>query len=146
MNLRVIFGLPYSTPCWLVEKLSNGKHAKQLIYSRFTKFMDSISKCSKPQVISLLKFSMNDCRATTGANLREILLDTGVKAFPGVTNSSDLHSYVVNKLPSSEEWKFPLLVSLIELRDARWELIFDEDESTLKEDHIETMINSVCTR
>ena len=88
---------------------------------------------------------MNDCRTTTGSNLRTILLDTGVKVIPGLTNPSELHSFVVNKVPNSDEWKFPLLVSLIELHDARWEIKFDEEDSTLKEDQLETMINSVCT-
>ena len=40
-----------------------------------------------------------------------------------------------------------MLVSLIELRDARWELMFDEEESsgTVDEDDITKMIDNICT-
>ena len=38
VNLRVIFGLPMASHCWIGERLTGGKHAKQLMYSRWVKF------------------------------------------------------------------------------------------------------------
>ena len=44
VNLRVIFNLPIATHCWIAEQISNGPHAKMLMYSRFAAFIASLAK------------------------------------------------------------------------------------------------------
>ena len=88
---------------------------KKIIYSRLISFVASITKCKKPAVKALLKECYNDCRTTTGSNMRRILLDTGIKVIPGETNSYELNDYKVYKIPENQEWKIPLLSSLIEI-------------------------------
>ena len=41
VNLRVIFDLPFTTSSWLVEQLSQGGHAKLIIFKKYIKFLDS---------------------------------------------------------------------------------------------------------
>ena len=42
VNVRVMFDIPRAAQCWLVERLANGKHAKQMIFSRFLKFVNGL--------------------------------------------------------------------------------------------------------
>ena len=51
---------------------------------------------------------------------------------------------MVHKPPAGEEWRLPLLVSLLEIRDSSWELNFDEEVGNLKEDEITNLISTVC--
>ena len=65
---------------------------------------------------------------------------------PGVTKKVVLRNYRVYETPEGEEWRLPLLVSLLEIRDSRWGLQFDEEMGQIGEDDITMMINNVCVR
>ena len=95
---------------------------------------------------ALLKDSYNDCRTTTGSNLRRILIDTGIKVIPGETTAFELTDYKVYKIPENQDWKIPLLSSLIEIRDERWSILFDEEnhEGTLDEHQVQDIIEYLC--
>ena len=43
-----------------------------------------------------------------------------------------------------EEWRLPLLVSLLEIRDSNWAVNFDEEVGGFKEDEITNLISTVC--
>ena len=64
---------------------------------------------------------------------------------PGVTRAHDLSNYRVHETPVEENWRLGLLVSLLEVRDARWSVMFDEESGRLSEDETSAMINDVCT-
>ena len=146
VNLRVIFDLPMATHCWIVEHLSNGPHAKILMYSRFATFVESLSLCEKPQVKALLQIVKNDPRQTTGSNIRKILIDTGIRVSPGHKNKSQLKQLAAYEAPEEERWKIPLLGSLVEIRDQRWQVLFDDEdnEGKLSEDDVTAMIDHWC--
>ena len=55
-----------------------------------------------------------------------------------------LQNYRVYETPEGHEWKLPLLTSLLEIRDDRWGLQFDEETGQLGEDEVTHMINNVC--
>ena len=94
--------------------------------------------------MSLLKSVERTCRSVTGANLRKILLDTGVHINPGETKGFVLNNYRVYKIPIDQEWRIPLLISLLRIRDSNWEINFDDEAGQMKEDDISTLISSVC--
>ena len=71
---------------------------------------------------------------------------TNVTVVPGVTRAHDLSNYRVYETPPEEQWRLGLLVSLLEVRDARWNVMFDEESGQLSEDETSAMINDVCTR
>jgi len=52
----------------------------------------------------------------------------------------------VYKIPENQEWKIPLLSSLIEIRDDRWSILFDEEkhQGTLDENQIGDIIDYLC--
>ena len=102
---------------------------------------------SKKMILSsLLKMVYKDCRSSTGSNIRTILQQTGTLVIPGITHKGVLNDFVVYKTPPNQEWRFPLLVSLLELRESNWTVTFDEEEeSTLfQKDAIDQLIDSVC--
>ena len=76
--------------------------------------------------------------------MRRIHQDTNVCVLPGKTKGWELNEYIVHKTPVGEEWRLPLLVSLLEIRDSNWEVNFDEEVGGFKEDEITNLISTVC--
>ena len=144
VNLKVVFDLPYGTHCHLTEELTGGNHARQMVYKRFINFLSSVANNSRQALVSLLNSVKNTCASLTGGNLRVLLLDTEVLVIPGVTKGHVLQNYRVYETPEGHEWKLPLLTSLLEIRDDRWGLQFDEETGQLSEDEVTHMINNVC--
>ena len=144
VNIRVIYDLDWATHNYLCEELTGGKHAKQMLYKRFVNFLSSVAKNRRQALVTLLNTVKSDCRSLTGGNLRKILLETGVKVQPGVTKGYVLSHYRVYETPAGQEWRVPLLQSLLEIRDDRWSLQFDEETGNLNADEITTLINNVC--
>ena len=144
-NLKVIYDLPWPTHRWLCEALS-GIHMKKMIYSRYIKFLNNIvGKGTKENCRSLLNYCISDVRSQTGGNIRKIFLDTGVRITPGVTAATAISNYTVYKVVEEQEWKLPLLHSLLEVRDDQWEIRFgDDDVEQLQDDDINDMIHDIC--
>ena len=89
---------------------------------------------------------VGDVRSLIGANCRQILMDTAVVVTPGKTRLDKLRSYRVYSAPDGHEWKLPLLVSLLAIRDENWEVLFDgDDEDEIQENDIQTLIDEVTT-
>ena len=146
MNIKVIFNLPWASHRWLCESLA-GKHMKVMIYSRYIKFLRNICSTSdRDNLKSLLNTVKNDVRSQTGANIKRIFLDTGVRIIPGVTLPSVLSGVSAYKVEECERWRYPLLQSLLQVREDQWEIRFDEEEEVcFDEDDISDMIHETCT-
>ena len=71
-------------------------------------------------------------------------MDTGVKVFPKVTKGFALHDYLVYKVPTGQDWRLPLLVSLLEIKDDQWVIEFDEETDKFSEDEVTSLVNNVC--
>ena len=70
-------------------------------------------------------------------------LITGCNIIPGVTSKYQLKNYRVYTYPSCEQWRIGLLHSLIELRNDRWHIVFDEEEEMLNKSELDLMIEDV---
>ena len=116
-----------------------------MIYQRYLKFLKSVATNRRPALVSLLEVVQNNCLSLVGNNLRTVLLHTGIKVIPGVTMGHDLANYTVYETPAEEGWRLGLLTSLLEVRDSRWTIQFDEELCEYKEDEVTTMISNVCT-
>ena len=79
----------------LKKELRSYTHARQLIYCRFIKFVNSLVDHKKDCIRSLFNMVVGDVRSLSGDNLRRVILDTGVLASPGKTSPCDLHNYKV---------------------------------------------------
>ena len=115
--------------------------------SRYIKFVDSLYKHESPAVSSLLLNLKNNVQSLVGSNLRTIQLETGISVIPGITKPLEISNHRVYKFEDKEIWKIKLLCSLLEIRDQRWEILFDEEEGTgsLRTDDITAMIDNVAS-
>ena len=71
--------------------------------------------------------------------------ETGVFVRVGVTSPQEIGDWRVYKPEVGEEWRFPLVVSLLEIRDKNWELKFNEEKETLEDQEIQTILNDIST-
>lgn len=59
-----------------------------------------------------------------------------------------MRDHQVYKTPEGEEWRLPMLVSLLEIREKNWEILYndeEENESAPGVNDVEDMIDEVCT-
>ena len=84
-------------------------------------------------------------QSITGSNIRRILLECNVPIYPGISKSSLLRTHKIYRMPPTDRWKIPLLKSLIELRNNQWEVLFDDEEQSLRGEEIQLMIENICT-
>ena len=56
----------------------------------------------------------------------------------------DLADYTVYETSAEEGWRLGLLIGLLEVRDSRWTIQFDEESCQCKEDEVTAMISNVC--
>ena len=85
-----------------------------------------------------------DVRTTTGSNIRHILTENDFLIVPGETKKYDMKKSYIYDIPEGQEWKIGLLSSLLEIRDGKWEILFDNEEGGIIEDDIKRMIDGVC--
>ena len=144
MNIRVIFKLPIETHKYIVERISDCKHIKQKLYSRYVSFLKSLTKSEKPALRFLLNIAKTDIRSVTDSNIRMISKESNIYIVPGISSKHQLRNFVAYPIPSGQEWKIPLLTSLIEIREGAWTVNFDEEDGdTENNTNIEKMIKEV---
>ena len=112
---------------------------------RFIKFLDSLAKSERPALQALLSLSCKDVRTTTGANLRHIQNQTGIYIIPGITKANIMNEKHLYKIPEGEEWKVGLIASLMQIRNDKWSILFDEEQDELGNDDITFMLDNVST-
>ena len=92
-----------------------------------------------------ISLTLHNLFSVTGSNIRKILNETGVLVVPGKTTKQALNNFEVYSVPSGEEWRIPLLSSLIEMKEKRWVIQFDEeDNDILGDEAIDMMIDRAC--
>ena len=100
VNVKCIWDLPFATHRYLLQEITNGKHAKKMVYSRYAKFLKSVSNNRRPMLRGLLNEMKDNCQSVVGQNIRTVLLDTKVKIVPGETNPSAFKLYQVYDTPA----------------------------------------------
>ena len=148
VNVRIIFQVPRNTHCWITEELCGGRHAKQQIYRRYVKFVNSLANTERQNIKSLFNFVSSDVRSQAGTNLRKILMDSNILVLPGTTRPGSFSQYTVYPTPVGDEYKVPLILSLLSILEDNWEVLFneeDDDEDSLEENDLQFMINELCS-
>ena len=140
-----MFDLPRETHSWLIEEISEFKHAKQMIMSRYINFTNQLANNKRPCVRSLFKLVSNDTRTVTGSNIRHTIITTGTQIYPRLSSKAALKSYRVYTVPSHQHWRIGMLHSLMEIRENRWSITFDEEQDSIDKSQISLMIEDVCT-
>ena len=142
VNLTILYDLPHSTHCWIVEELSEGKHFKQMVFSRFLKYIKSIANNKRASLRCLYRLIKDYVRTLTGGNTRQIFLET--KVDPRTSSSHVQKNW--RMYPQLDNWTVPLLRNLIEVRGGNWEVVYDDEaEECVTDEELNFMINGICT-
>ena len=80
-----------------------------------------------------------------GANIRHIQRQTGTLVIPGKTRSNILNDKFIYEVPEGEDWKIGLVASLLQIRNDKWSILFDEEQDELSNDDITFMLDNVCS-
>ena len=123
--IRKVHNLPNTTHRYLLETISNAKHLKSTLYSRYLTFIHSLKNSKKDCLSSLVKIMTRDHGSVTSQNLvligKECEIDDPLHMAPN--NVTNLIDYAPT--PLGEEWRADFLLDLINLRkhnlDLDWE-------------------------
>ena len=136
-SVKIMFNLPYATHCHLIEPITEAKHLRTILVSRFLGFIEQIRKSDKIMPKLMLSHISQDVRSTTGLNLRKILLQTN-KVSVDQLGKSDIHSISYFPTPDDEIWKERMAIELLEARDNQLEVEGFEQEE------LETFLEYLC--
>ena len=75
--------------------------------------------------------------------MRSIQRHTGVQVWPEITKESAVKKFRMYPVPRDQEWKVPLLVSILAIQDEEWEIPFcnDDDAAELPK----AILQDICT-
>ena len=136
--VRLMFGLPRETHRYLIEPLTDRRHVKFDLISRFMNFTDKIRKSKKETLIYVYNKIHRDVRSITGKNLTKIknLYD---KDDIENLKEIDYGNLVFRSLPPGEEWRVSLIRELIDVK-------FDTSKiESFNAEEIDEMLTYVCT-
>ena len=113
---RILLGLPRNTHRYFIEPLSDTPHIMHSLFKRYIKFINAV-KASRKMVLRDVYWTINDdCRSTTGANLRHMMKLTRKSRIEDMMQS-DFDELTYNKIPEGDEWKIAAAAELIQLKN-----------------------------
>ena len=93
----------------------------------------------------LLSLVCRSVHSPTGLNISHISTETGLKIIPGRTHKYELKNHKVYDTPVDQKWRLSLIKGLLEVREAKWEVIFDSENSSLEDDQLLDILNNACS-
>ena len=138
VSVRKMFRVDRKTHRYLIEPMSRMQHIKSALRQRFIGFMKRLASSRKSVLRHAFKVFSKDCRSTTGANVRNILLESGAVLFEQLS-MSDIRRIEFHRTPTEEQWRISVINDLINIRDG-----MDDDIGWTKDDINETL-EYLCT-
>ena len=136
--VRLMLGLPRETHRYLIEPLTEKRHIKFDLISRFLNFNNKIKNSKKETLIYIYKKVHRDVRSITGQNLNNIKLLCGYDDIDDFKpNSCD--DLLFHKVPPGEDWRINLIREIIDVK-------YDERNiENLDAEEIDEILEFVCT-
>ena len=117
----------------------------RLIFSHdLEQAMNAILKSSKPFLKFLLATVSKDVRSISGCNLRSLTLHSGIQVAPG-TSASAVKCTREFCVPKSQEWRLPLLYSLLDIKAGELFLPNNDCDDEDHEEVVDEILLHVCT-
>ena len=136
--VRMVYKLPSHTHNNLIESLSSCPHVKTMLASRFVQFHKSLIENGKSCIRLLSSLCTDDLKTIHGKNLFHLgrQLDCDIEEL----SSSFVKEHLkFRPLPEEDEWRIPLLLNLLAIRNDSMELDY------FRRKDIEDMIHETCT-
>ena len=128
--VKNMFHVPIETHRNLIEAISQHKHLRSILMSRFFAFTQQISKSAKRFPKMLLNLVKSDVRSLTGGNLRHMLRRTEKCSISDLVKR-DIQGIRYHPLLDENQWKENLIKELIDINE---EMVvvdeFDNEETT----------------
>jgi hypothetical protein len=135
---RIMLGLPRNAHRYFIEPLSDTPHIMHSLFKRYIKFINAVRTSRKTVLREILQTVNDDCRSTTGANLRRMRKLTKKSSIEEM-KQSDFDKLTYNRIPEGEEWRIASAAELIQLKNN----VLDVDFMTIKE--IDAILEEVVT-
>ena len=137
-NVKILFDLPYDTHRCMVEPITEKRHLRIVLMKRYMNFTEQIMKSSKQLPKQMLRLIRADVRSTTGANLRNILLQTE-KVHVDQLKPGDVLQLVYHPLSNEHKWKTNMIKEILKVRSGKVDIDdFDYDE-------LSEILNHLCS-
>ena len=136
-SVRLMCDLSIRTHRYFIQPLA-GQHLRITLMKRFLRFIQQIENSPKLLPNQLLRTIRNDCRSTTGSNLRNILLLTK-KHDSTMLVPSDVLEIDYLPVPEEDKWKISLVKELI---DVKWG---EASIGVFSTNEIDDMLDHICT-
>ena len=78
VSIRRMLRVDRKTHRFLIEPLSGTQHVQRSIFKAFVPFANKLQNSSKEVIQDVFHLVKEDCRSTTGSNIRNISLDCAV--------------------------------------------------------------------
>ena len=121
VSVREMFDLPRDTHCYFIEPISEYVHLRSILIKRFLKFVEQLEKTKKSALKEVFTMVKNDCRSTTGSNLRKIMLLLEKETTASLVNS-DASEIVYAPVPLTETWRINFVHELIDIKSGEFEV------------------------
>ena len=109
-----MYDLPLATHRFFIEPLSGVPHFSRILVRRYLSFIEKIKKSSKVALNQLLEMVMRDVRMTTGANLRFIMIQTGLNRVEDL--KAGKVDFEDHKIEKTDEWKIGFVKELVNVK------------------------------
>ena len=139
VSIRRMLRVDRKTHRFLIEPLSGTKHVKRSIFKAFMSFVKKLQFSPKQVVRDVFLLIKEDCRSTTGSNIRNIYLDCAVdqvRPFAKV----DIEKKDFFPAPADSAWRVPLIRDLINMRDG------DSNASGWTKEEMDFTLEYLCTQ
>ena len=125
---RIMLSIPRDAHRYFIEPLSGRPHIIKSLRRRFISFLQRIQQSKKTVLRNILMEIQNDCRSTTGKNLRNLQLITGEVDLTKM--NVDQNPY--RDIPNEELWRMDLVKEILAIQSG--ELHIEDSEYTNLDD------------
>ena len=137
--IRRMLRVDRKTHRFLIEPLSGTRHVKRSIFKAFVSFVEKLQHSPKEVVRNVFQLIKEDCRSTTGSNIRNINLDCAVDQVHPFAKI-DIEKKDFFPAPADSGWKVPLIRELINMRDG------DCNTSGWTKEEMDFALEYLCTQ
>ncbi len=128
---RIMLSIPRTSHRYFVEPLSDRSHIVKSLKKRFLNFLSKIRESKKSVLRHMLIEIEDDCRSTTGRNLRILRLETGNFS----NNKIDISDKPYQEIPNDSEWKIASAKEILKIKSGDLileNLVFKELDAVLE--------------
>ena len=136
--VKLTWNVPRNTYTYVVENLlaKNFQPLRHQIYSRYSKFFQGLLHSSSREVSMLANIVSRDCQSVTARNVK--LVECAAGCSPWDYSTMRIKAGLKKtSLPDNDEWRFPLLIKMLEHRRSEENLLHNTDD-------LSKMIDSLC--